>query len=689
MKTHLFVFVLLCTVFVELVCADGPVHFRDSMLKKAVEAELGIKDPTASDMLELTRFSCTNTVNDGVTSVSGLEYAKNLEYLKLAYNEISSISSLSSLKNLTDLIINDNCISSLSSLSGLKKLVKLDVHANELSSLSGLSGLTNLEILVARDNQIDSISALSGCTDLYKLRLQGNDITGISALSGLKKLEDLSLNDNDISSVSALSSLNKLSGLHLSENDISNVSPLTSLTNLDVLTLSDNPLGDGAYCSDLRRIEKNNPGITLKYSANDDETPRVSATNGTFPDKIHITWGDVCTGPNYDSYFQVLRSTGNGGDKTPISDWIAEQSFDDRTAELNVSYTYWVQRATSSSGSSTSDLSDPSIGRLSGRVALTVDSLVGGSVVTPGQGLYQHDPETVIAVMARVTTPNSHFFTGWKGTAVDKGFVADPDRLSTTVTMRSSCTLTATFATNHNRLYVAHQAGNAIKDGTYFRPFDSIQQAIDAAENGMTVIVRPGVYSEVIRFNGKQITVSGINPDDPTAIESYAVIDGNDTGTLVSFVDNETFQSVLSGFMLTRGNGAIYCSGSSPTITNCLIVGNPGPDYGTVECLNSGAVISNCTIANNKRSGLKLVESDVQLTNSILWDNVTVDLRMNAGSLCTSRYCNFSNPFDEYPTNFSLAPHFADPGTWQQGVWIAGDYHLSSKAGRWAPQTKQ
>ena len=688
MKVHFFVFALMCTVSVKSMFADEAVQFRDSMLKEAIEAELGVQDPTASDMLELTRFVCTNTVNDGISSISGLEYAKNLEYLKLSYNEISSISALSSLKSLTDLIINDNCISSLSALSGLKSLSYLDVHKNELTSLSGLSGLDSLEVLIARTNQISSISGLSGCTNLYKLRLQGNEIESISVLSGLKKLDSLSLNGNDISSVSALSALNQLSKVYLSENNIESVSALTSLTNLDVLTLSENSLGDGAYCDDLHRIEKNNPGINLTYSANDAETPNVNATKGAFQDRIRITWGGVCTGPNYDRYYQVLRGTGNDGIKTPVSAWISEQTFDDHTAERHISYTYWVQGATSSSGSNRSDLSEPSIGRLSdsGVLALTINALIGGSVVTPGQGAYEYDSGTVVTVVAQVSDANGYFFTGWKGTSVDKGLVADPNRLSTSVTVRSSGTLRATFATNHNRFYVDGQAADPNKDGTYYRPFDSIQEAIDTAEDGMTVIVRPGVYSEVIQFNDKQITVSGINPDDPNAIEPYPVIDGDYAQTPVSFVSNETFQSVLTGFVITRGNGAIYCNGSSPTIANCLIVGNLGDEYGAIECLNSDAVISNCTIADNRSYGLRSTSGDVLLTSSILWNNIPKDLLVTDGSLYSVRYCNLSNPAEAHTGNLGVAPLFTDPGLWQQGHWITGDYHLSSKIGRWDPQ---
>ncbi len=253
----------------------------------------------------------------------------------------------------------------------------------------------------------------------------------------------------------------------------------------------------------------------------------------------------------------------------------------------------------------------------------------------------------------------------------------------------TSCTLTPTFASNHDRLYVDHQAENTQMDGSYDRPFNSIQEAINAATHGMTVIVRPGIYPEAIQFHGKQITVTGINPDRRNALDAYPVIDGNHSHTPVSFVHGEAVQTVLTGFVITRGNGAICCSASNPTITNCLIVGNLGLDCGTVDCFNSRAVISNCTIAHNQTWGLKCVESDVQLTNSILWNNEPNDLLITTGSHCSIKYCNLSSPLDSDPTNLSVPPLFANPGQWQEGDWISGDYHLSSRTGRWDPLARR
>jgi hypothetical protein len=61
----------------------------------------------------------------------------------------------------------------------------------------------------------------------------------------------------------------------------------------------------------------------------------------------------------------------------------------------------------------------------------------------------------------------------------------------------------------HGIIYVDNQGlddtgqDDRIKDGSVARPFDSIQEAIDVAKDGQTILVRPGVYNyPTIDFNG-------------------------------------------------------------------------------------------------------------------------------------------------------------------------------------------
>lgn len=99
--------------------------------------------------------------------------------------------------------------------------------------------------------------------------------------------------------------------------------------------------------------------------------------------------------------------------------------------------------------------------------------------------------------------------------------------------------------------------------------FQEIQDAIDFASDGDTVLVYPGLYQEHISFSGKDIVVGSlfILTNDPAYTDSTR-IKSNDNGYVVYFSNSETRNARISGFTI-GANGfskAIYCSNSSPTI---------------------------------------------------------------------------------------------------------------------------
>ena len=82
----------------------------------------------------------------------------------------------------------------------------------------------------------------------------------------------------------------------------------------------------------------------------------------------------------------------------------------------------------------------------------------------------------------------------------------------------------------------------------------SIQAGIDAAVNTDTVLVQPGTYIENINYNGKLITVGSLflTTQDSTYISS-TIIDGNSSGRVVTFTNDENSSAVLCGFTITNG----------------------------------------------------------------------------------------------------------------------------------------
>lgn len=133
----------------------------------------------------------------------------------------------------------------------------------------------------------------------------------------------------------------------------------------------------------------------------------------------------------------------------------------------------------------------------------------------------------------------------------------------------------------------------------------TIQAAIDAANNGDTVLVAPGTYAENINLKGKAITVTS------SGGPAVTTINGGAAGSVVIFNTNEGLGSVLRGFTITNGKtsgvpsydgGGVYISNASPTIRGNVIVQNVAcGNGGGIAAGFSSALIQGNTISNNSQ----------------------------------------------------------------------------------------
>jgi PKD repeat protein len=109
----------------------------------------------------------------------------------------------------------------------------------------------------------------------------------------------------------------------------------------------------------------------------------------------------------------------------------------------------------------------------------------------------------------------------------------------------------------HNPIiYVSTDGDDEGSVGFESEPFATIQAAIDYSWDGDSVLVQEGTYLENINFIGKNIAVIGQNRET-------TIIDGNQSGSVVAFVNGESELAIISGF--TIQNGAILENGVGPT----------------------------------------------------------------------------------------------------------------------------
>jgi len=80
----------------------------------------------------------------------------------------------------------------------------------------------------------------------------------------------------------------------------------------------------------------------------------VDATDGTYTDKVKITWDSVSGA----SHYHVYRATSSGGTKTSLGSWQTSAIYYDYDITQGTHYFYFVKAATSSSGDNASPYSD-------------------------------------------------------------------------------------------------------------------------------------------------------------------------------------------------------------------------------------------------------------------------------------------------------------------------------------------
>ena len=173
----------------------------------------------------------------------------------------------------------------------------------------------------------------------------------------------------------------------------------------------------------------------------------------------------------------------------------------------------------------------------------------------------------------------------------------------------------------------------------------TIQAGINVSVNADTILVQPGTYVENINYNGKNITLASLFlTSQDTSYISQTIIDGNQNGSVVVFMNEEDSTAVLIGFTIKNGlgdgsytwwcGGGITINSASPTIQNCTICNNSCEfrGGGIATWYNSNPIIKNCIISNNTDWAVCIYYSDTIFLNTLIFGN--------DGGL----RCNLSNP---------------------------------------------
>jgi hypothetical protein len=154
--------------------------------------------------------------------------------------------------------------------------------------------------------------------------------------------------------------------------------------------------------------------------------------------------------------------------------------------------------------------------------------------------------------------------------------------------------------------------GDPLEDGSPARPFDSLQEGLDAALLVDFVLVRPGTYrgpgNRDVSFRGKGNQLVG--EGGPEGV----VVDLQGLGRALVFESGEPATAHVKGLTIVGGSadvgGAILSCGGFPKIIECVFLGNAAQEGGAVAFEGDDQTLRNCVFAGNAavlRGGAVLV----------------------------------------------------------------------------------
>ena len=187
--------------------------------------------------------------------------------------------------------------------------------------------------------------------------------------------------------------------------------------------------------------------------------------------------------------------------------------------------------------------------------------------------------------------------------------------------------------------------------------FDSIQEGLNFASEGDTILVAEGIYVENLTWpETNSLKLVGSN-------ENNCIIDGDSLFSVIHFGQELNgiidLTTLIKDFTIQNGyygyGGGIYCDNSSPSLQNLILTNNYAVDYGGgVACFNSNPNLVNLLIINN----LAYYGGGIycNYSNPSIYD---VQINNNSAQAGAGMFCENSSPNIE---NVTISSNSANSG---------------------------
>ncbi|MFC1687742.1 right-handed parallel beta-helix repeat-containing protein [Patescibacteria group bacterium] len=202
-----------------------------------------------------------------------------------------------------------------------------------------------------------------------------------------------------------------------------------------------------------------------------------------------------------------------------------------------------------------------------------------------------------------------------------------------------------------------------LENGSVEYPFNTIQEGVNLAQAGDTVLVQPGTYNEQVAISVSGISLVGTD-------HNTTIIDGGGGDAVIS--TEGITEGIITGFTIRNARNGIVANNDSENITikENLIIDTI--DTGIHFSRSSGSLINNTIAVENSDKGVVIDRfGSIEMRNNIITAN-RVGIEAFGADLVTTSYNNIwgggNIGFTPGTGDISYDPRFEDPAT--------HDYHL-------------
>jgi parallel beta-helix repeat protein/predicted outer membrane repeat protein len=206
-------------------------------------------------------------------------------------------------------------------------------------------------------------------------------------------------------------------------------------------------------------------------------------------------------------------------------------------------------------------------------------------------------------------------------------------------------------------------------DGVY----DNVQEALDDASDGGTVLICPGIYTENLVVSNKELLVVGIDGAESTTINGGS--NGSSTITLGNNAEVDFQGLTITGGETPSNGGGIVCSGGELGLIDAVVTANTADGTGGgISATNCDVDISGTTISGNTAAsfggGVYLSDTRGDIENSVIDSNTGFE---GGGVFAYDTNTDFTN--NTISNNLATTELEDDwgPGGGGGGMWLYTD----------------